>query len=152
MNQRAYNSTIEQDSEKLAPIIEAIIEGKYSWACVLLLRTIGYNPLHYIPYRTYNRLVKENYLVSTKQESEIANDDRHSQNLDRERSQNIRDLPYTKSIEKQHQTVRGGSLVYWLTSQPHRHSSHSDSLWEEPLIDTPKSLRLPISLDSAKKP
>ncbi len=45
--------------EQISEVIEAILAGKYSWACVLVLRFIGYNPLHYIPYRTYNRLVKE---------------------------------------------------------------------------------------------
>jgi arginine utilization protein RocB len=46
--------------EQFTQVIEAIAEGKYSWACVLILRFAGYNPLHYIPYRTYNRLDKEN--------------------------------------------------------------------------------------------
>jgi len=133
---------IEQDSEKLAPIIEAIIEGKYSWACVLLLRTIGYNPLHYIPYRTYNRLVKENYLISTKQESKVASNDRHSQSFDRERSQNIRDLSYNKPLEKRRQSVRGGSSNFWLVSQNPKHSAYADNHWNEPLIDAPKSIRL----------
>jgi hypothetical protein len=41
-------------------VIEAILEGKYSWACVLILQFSGYNPLHYIPYRTYNRICKDN--------------------------------------------------------------------------------------------
>ncbi|MFQ3616117.1 MAG: HetP family heterocyst commitment protein [Cyanobacteriota bacterium] len=41
-------------------VVEAILEGKYSWACLLILQFAGYNPLHYIPYRTYNRLMKEN--------------------------------------------------------------------------------------------
>ncbi|MCU0527209.1 MAG: HetP family heterocyst commitment protein [Elainella sp. Prado103] len=41
-------------------VINAILEGKYSWACVLILRASGYNPLHYMPYRTYKRLLKEN--------------------------------------------------------------------------------------------
>lgn len=44
--------------DQLIQIIEAILEGRYSWACVLLLRFAGFNPLHYIPYRTYNRLIK----------------------------------------------------------------------------------------------
>ena len=48
------------NSEKFTQIEEAILAGKYSWACVLILRLAGYNPLHYIPYRTYNRLLKEN--------------------------------------------------------------------------------------------
>lgn len=51
------NKTIK--SEQFNQIVEAILEGKYSWACVLLLRFAGYNALHYIPYRTYNRLTKE---------------------------------------------------------------------------------------------
>lgn len=40
-------------------VVDAIVSGKYSWACVLILRFAGYNPLHYIPYRTYNRLMKD---------------------------------------------------------------------------------------------
>ncbi|TAE61926.1 MAG: heterocyst formation protein HetP [Nostocales cyanobacterium] len=49
--------------EELNQIIEAITDGRYSWACVLILRFIGYNPLHYIPQRTYSRLIKENSQV-----------------------------------------------------------------------------------------
>ena len=41
-------------------VVKAIVEGKYSWACVLILRFAGYNPAHYIPYRTYKRLIKGN--------------------------------------------------------------------------------------------
>ncbi|MGQ4649800.1 HetP family heterocyst commitment protein [Lyngbya aestuarii] len=51
-------------TEQLDQIVGAILAGKYSWACVLLLRFVGYNPLHYIPYRTHNRLIKENSQVS----------------------------------------------------------------------------------------
>jgi hypothetical protein len=46
--------------EQFEQVIEAILAGKYSWACVLILRFAGYNPLHYIPYRTYNRIIKDN--------------------------------------------------------------------------------------------
>lgn len=45
--------------EQFDLVVDAILAGKYSWACVLILRFGGYNPLHYIPYRTYNRLLKE---------------------------------------------------------------------------------------------
>jgi hypothetical protein len=45
--------------EQFEQVIEAILAGKYSWACVLILRFAGYNPLHYIPYRTYNRIIKD---------------------------------------------------------------------------------------------
>lgn len=46
--------------QQFSQIVGAIIAGKYSWACVLFLYWANYNPLHYIPYRTYNRLMKEN--------------------------------------------------------------------------------------------
>lgn len=74
-NQKSYyqaNSINSLDSsgqtksldQKMPPesteVIKAILEGKYSWACVLILRASGYNPLHYMPYRTYKRLLKEN--------------------------------------------------------------------------------------------
>jgi hypothetical protein len=51
-------------TEQLNQIIEAITEGRYSWACVLILRFVGYNPLHFIPQRTYSRLLKENKQVT----------------------------------------------------------------------------------------
>ncbi|MBD2663487.1 heterocyst formation protein HetP-like protein [Richelia sinica FACHB-800] len=51
--------------EQFNQIIEAIADGKYSWACVLILRFIGYNPIHYIPQRTYSRLIKDNSRVVT---------------------------------------------------------------------------------------
>lgn len=46
--------------EQFDKVIEAILAGKYSWACVLILRFRGHNPRDYIPYRTYNRSIKEN--------------------------------------------------------------------------------------------
>lgn len=52
-------------SEEFDQVIEAIALGRYSWACVLILRIAGYNPLHYLPYRTYRRLIKENARLCT---------------------------------------------------------------------------------------
>jgi hypothetical protein len=51
-------------TEEFDQVIEAIALGRYSWACVLILRIAGYNPLHYLPYRTYRRLIKENAQVN----------------------------------------------------------------------------------------
>lgn len=48
------------NEDQFDQVIDAILSGKYSWACVLILKFAGYNPLHYIPYRTYIRLVKDN--------------------------------------------------------------------------------------------
>lgn len=65
------------ESEQITQIVKAILEGKYSWACVLILNFYGYNPLHYIPYRTYKRLIKQNrqngkdYQVSSEETHEI---------------------------------------------------------------------------------
>lgn len=50
--------------EQFNQVINAVLDGKYSWACALVLRYSGYNPLDYIPYRTYYRLSKENNDVS----------------------------------------------------------------------------------------
>lgn len=59
--------------EQFTQVVEAIVSGKYSWACVLILRFAGYNPLHYIPYRTYNRLMKDygNYRSQLRPETRI---------------------------------------------------------------------------------
>ncbi|MBD2522553.1 HetP family heterocyst commitment protein [Nostoc sp. FACHB-133] len=58
------------NNEQIEQILKAIIAGKYSWACVLILRFAGYNPIDYIPYRTYIRLLKNNCLVeSSKQDT-----------------------------------------------------------------------------------
>jgi hypothetical protein len=56
------------NNEQVDQIIKSIIAGKYSWACVLLLRYSGYNPIDYIPYRTYIRLLKNNCLGGKNQE------------------------------------------------------------------------------------
>ncbi|MEO1433625.1 MAG: HetP family heterocyst commitment protein [Cyanobacteria bacterium J06632_19] len=54
------------DKKQVEEVIKAILARKYSWACVLILRFHGYDPVDYIPYRTYIRLLKDNYLVETK--------------------------------------------------------------------------------------
>ncbi len=65
---RTESTALHTDSAPLADhdvekIITAILSGKYSWACVLMLRVMGYNPMDYIPYRTYNRLMKEQLMA-----------------------------------------------------------------------------------------
>ncbi|HLO84026.1 MAG TPA: HetP family heterocyst commitment protein [Nostocaceae cyanobacterium] len=54
------SQTIELTPEQINQLIQFIHEGKYSWACVVMLRLFGENPLHFIPQRTYSRLMKEN--------------------------------------------------------------------------------------------
>ncbi len=62
-NSSSTQSAKKINTEQIEQIIKAIIAGKYSWACVLILRYSGYNPIDYIPYRTYIRLLKNNCLV-----------------------------------------------------------------------------------------
>lgn len=57
--------------EQFERVVTAILEGKYSWACVLILRFAGYNPAHYIPYRTYKRLIKSNRTSSSPEKKAI---------------------------------------------------------------------------------
>jgi hypothetical protein len=61
-------------TEQFDRVVEAILAGKYSWACVLILRFAGYNPLQYVPYRTYNRLIKDNCCSGTNRNKGSATD------------------------------------------------------------------------------
>ncbi len=107
--------------EKLDQIIDAIVDGKYSWACVLLLRSNGLNPLHYIPYRTYNRLLKENIQV---RKQSVLQSDKSAQyvlncGVSQLRKQNaqrvavIDDLPHLETAFQSR--VRGGMMPLYPT-------------------------------------
>ena len=104
--------------EQFNQVVEAILAGKYSWACVLLLRFSGYNPLHYIPYRTYNRLLKENCQNGRPNpgETDSINTDNQSAAA---RSENlsphnclskITDLGYLETVSEPRSHLRGGNL------------------------------------------
>ncbi len=103
-------------TEQLNQIVEAILAGKYSWACVLLLRCSGYNPLHYIPYRTYNRLTKENCQLGNTSDTEstkayhINNSQNNSSCTAGSHLTLISDLPYVEDITEQKQSIKGGHL------------------------------------------
>jgi hypothetical protein len=101
--------------EQFDQVIEAILAGKYSWACVLMLRFVGYNPLHYIPYRTYNRLLKENSRMSrssTQQNESLklakpATEKRSDTHLASACLSKIKDIAYLEVGGKQKAEVRG---------------------------------------------
>jgi hypothetical protein len=84
-------------TEQFDRVVEAILAGKYSWACVLILRFAGYNPLQYVPYRTYNRLIKDNCCAGTndnpsdnKESAPVADDNRVKlKSSDRSRRTNV---------------------------------------------------------------
>jgi hypothetical protein len=89
-------------TEQFTQVVDAILEGKYSWACVLILRFAGYNPLHYIPYRTYNRLMKEHSEVSKRNHGEpsqlFPNPPLPERNLPQPKTHQIRDLSYLEPL------------------------------------------------------
>ena len=102
--------------EQFKQVVEAILAGKYSWACVLILRFGGYNPLHYIPYTTYNRLLKEN--CNIKQIGQHQSNQLKDENRDKavQRStpsqgclNQLSDLTYLELLDQKAKQVQGGS-------------------------------------------
>ncbi|MGL5062649.1 MAG: HetP family heterocyst commitment protein [Microcoleus sp.] len=98
----ANNSQVGIKPEQLDEIITAILAGKYSWACFLLLRCTGYNPLDYIPYRTSNRLLKEN--------SQAGKTDIQSGETKAGKSK-ISDLDHLEVVQEKRSTLKGGYVA-----------------------------------------
>ncbi|MBG1241095.1 HetP family heterocyst commitment protein [Nostoc sp. NZL] len=130
-------------AQQFDKVVEAILAGKYSWACVLMLRFAGYNPLHYIPYRTYNRLLKENSKASrpNHQQSENikmlkhANDSISDSNVSSSCLSKIKDLAYLEVVGKQKSEIRGGSLDQRLVQQINDHQSMKSQIKPESTQD-----------------
>ncbi|NEP32160.1 MULTISPECIES: HetP family heterocyst commitment protein [Moorena] len=104
------------DPEKISLIEEAIRDRKYSWACVLMLRYLGLNPLEYIPSRTYCRLRRDNEKMDSLNPATT-----DSLKQDREDAQkclrNIKDLDYAKPLDSRSQLVQGGSKEQWFNKK-----------------------------------
>lgn len=105
------------DTEQLNEITEAILEGKYSWACFLLLRDVGYEPSEYIAYRTYYRLLKEHRESQPNkapEASKVYQRDRQFHqsptynSSSRKHLSTIKDLAYLERVREQPVRVRGG--------------------------------------------
>ena len=96
----ANHSQVGIKPEQLDEIIAAILAGKYSWACFLLLRCTGYNPLDYIPYRTSNRLLKENSQIRKSSKSET-----------KSALGKIDDLDHLEVVREKLAGVRGGDAI-----------------------------------------
>lgn len=94
--------------EQFCQVVEAILNGKYSWACLLILQFSGYNPLHYIPYRTYNRLVKEHRTVE-KSNSPEKKTSSQNEKFSRE-SLSVVNLPHLQTTEDCSSNIKGGFL------------------------------------------
>ncbi len=117
----ASNSQLDQvmTPEQFNQIVEAILAGKYSWACVLILRFAGYNPLHYLPYRTYKRLMKDNRQRGSSSGLEKDRRDQDTkpsrvksgQASSQRHSRQIKDLSYLETVEPELIGVSGGALL-----------------------------------------
>ncbi|MBW4634110.1 MAG: HetP family heterocyst commitment protein [Iphinoe sp. HA4291-MV1] len=143
MNQNMSGST--NLDKKLPPeqfdqVVEAILAGKYSWACVLMLRFTGYNPLHYIPYRTYNRLLKENSHISRSNQQQNENIKIAKMSSDKRTESHItptsclkkiKDLAYLEVVGKKKTEIRGRNLEQWLTTQVHEYESTNPEMAPE---------------------
>lgn len=75
MIKRSFDNNQKVDKilkySQIQEILKAIIQGKYSWACVLFLKFSGYDPLEYIPADTYQQLMADN--SNTPPDSEYQN-------------------------------------------------------------------------------
>jgi hypothetical protein len=107
--------------EQFTQIMDAILDRKYSWACVLILRFAGYNPLHYIPYRTYNRLMKDNSPTSHSRTIKNGRDSKKNHPTSRpvqNRLGGLEDLGYPEALNDTQEQIHGGDgnlcLEYWL--------------------------------------
>ena len=117
-----FNSTNSQldrvmSEEQFNQIVEAIVSGKYSWACLLILRFSGYNPLHYIPYRTYNRLMKvhrEQIQVAAK-DNKIVRPQKSNSTQSGQKSTKLRDLCYLEDSDRQSSSIKGGKAFSFQT-------------------------------------
>ena len=112
-NLNSSNSQLDKvmTNEQFNQIVDAIISGKYSWACLLILRFAGYNPLHYIPYRTYNRLMKSNRekLQSVRETSGECQIEPAPRQSSQKSTRRLRDLCYLEEIDRSAEVkVKGG--------------------------------------------
>ncbi len=123
MNQQFSHSNTKLNrtmtNEQFDQIVDAILAGKYSWACLLILRFAGYNPLHYIPYRTYNRLMKDHcqYGKSTREYKHHSDRNKKSSavksdsTLSKKLYGKINDLSYLEKVEQKQAKVGSRTRV-----------------------------------------
>ncbi|NEO70092.1 HetP family heterocyst commitment protein, partial [Moorena sp. SIO3H5] len=112
------------DPDKISLIEEAIRDHKYSWACVLMLRCLGLNPLEYIPSRTYCRLRRDNEKMDSLNQAttDSLKQDRENAALSnvsvaQKCLRNIKDLDYAKPLDSRSQLVQGGSQEQWFNNK-----------------------------------
>lgn len=119
-NQKHQASTAI-DSDVLERIIDAILDGKYSYACLMTLEATGYDPLQYIPYRTYNRLQKQRQAICRTAHQRTV----HQTTVSKVSSigAKISDIEHVDSLSNRDRRIEGGSslgsrfggdnILYW---------------------------------------
>jgi hypothetical protein len=122
-----YNNSYSPDSqlnktmsdEQFNQVVDAILSGKYSWACLLILRFSGYNPLHYIPYRTYNRLMKTNREQTASKIQPLSTNskliDGQEDRFRTKSAHQLQDLYYLeelKDVDHQSTKIKGGKRTF----------------------------------------
>jgi hypothetical protein len=117
-----YNKSYSSDSqlnkamsnEQFNQVVDAILSGKYSWACLLILRFSGYNPLHYIPYRTYNRLMKTNCETTEQLNTNLKVGNFQEAKNKQQSVHKLRDLDFysIEEVEDQSTKVKGGEKSF----------------------------------------
>ncbi|PAX55876.1 HetP family heterocyst commitment protein [Brunnivagina elsteri] len=114
--------------EQFNKVVEAITARRYSWACVLILGFAGYNPLHYIPYRTYIRLVKESRQLEAANESQASQiemeeelSENNYEHTNLSQSFKIDDLGYLETLNHKQASPQGGSFQHWLNNNARKY-------------------------------
>lgn len=99
-------------NEQFNQVVDAILSGKYSWACLLILRFSGYNPLHYIPYRTYNRLMKANRNIEKQASPATKSDCSGELRFKQKKTSQLRDIYYLEDASRQSAEIKGGKKTF----------------------------------------
>ncbi|WP_416209766.1 HetP family heterocyst commitment protein [Nostoc sp. LEGE 06077] len=114
-SQKNFHSIITH--EQLDQVIEAISDGRYSWACVLILRFVGYNPLHFIPQRTYSRLMKEqSQFMAAKLDSENPVNSSINITDNQEITQDLNNSKYLDTSATKQVNIQGANVPFYLKS------------------------------------
>ena len=103
-------------NEQFNQVVDAILSGKYSWACLLILRFSGYNPLHYIPYRTYNRLMKTNRDLENQPSKLMASKELESTRFKQKKTRQLQDIYYLEDADRQSARIKGGKKTLALNN------------------------------------
>jgi hypothetical protein len=122
--QRSNDPDWSLETAQADQITEAILSGKYSWACALLLQFVGHDPMDYIPQRTYSRLIKEH--LSRRQAPPQHNQNNSANTIvgnGRFANHMVQDIEYldmdSPVVQQQLEQIQGGSCptpYLWLVS------------------------------------